>query len=165
MRLSTSSLAKRAMRMCAYAFKLSARPSVLLRLRLMICSMRLSSSALQAGSEMSASSLLSSSSIELVLYVSQLASCSPVLWRDCPSRTHLQAVPSLTYPPSSSSSEEDAGRPRVRLAARDCAGDATAEPALEDAPEATREAVLRDTVLWLSRARLRRSRMVDVVIR
>jgi hypothetical protein len=73
MRLSTSSLAKRAMRMCAYAFKLSARPSVLLRLRLMICSMRLSSSALQAGSETSASSLLSSSSIELVLCVCYLA--------------------------------------------------------------------------------------------
>jgi hypothetical protein len=98
------------------------------------------------------------------MLLSMIFSCV-VTWHECPSRTHLQAVPSLTYPPSSSSSEEDAGRPRVRLAARDWAGDATAEPALEDAPEAMREAVLRDTVLWLSRARLRRSRMVGVVIR
>jgi hypothetical protein len=51
------------------------------------------------------------------------------------------------------------GRPRVRLAARDCAGDAVVEPALEVAPEATREAVFFETVLWLSRARLRRSRI------
>jgi hypothetical protein len=48
----------------------------------------------------------------------------------------------------------------VRLAARDCAGDAVVEPACEVAPEATRDAVLRETVLWLSRARLRRSRIV-----
>lgn len=52
------------------------------------------------------------------------------------------------------------GRPRVRLAARECAGEAAAEGALEDAPEAMREAVFFDTVLWLSRARLRRSRIV-----
>jgi hypothetical protein len=53
----------------------------------------------------------------------------------------------------------------VRLAARDCAGEGTAEVALEDAvdaaPDATRDAVFFETVLWLSRARLRRSRMVD----
>lgn len=48
----------------------------------------------------------------------------------------------------------------MRLAARDCAGDAAAEPVFEVAPEAMREAVLRDTVLLLSRALLRRSRMV-----
>ena len=70
--------------------------------------------------------------------------------------THLQAVPSLRY----SSSSSEMGLPRVRLAARDCAGDAVAEAALEEAPEATREAVLRETVLWLSRARLRRSRIL-----
>jgi hypothetical protein len=51
----------------------------------------------------------------------------------------------------------------VRLAARDVAGDATAEPVFEVAPEAMREAVLRETVLLLSRALLRRSRMVKYV--
>jgi hypothetical protein len=71
-------------------------------------------------------------------------------------KAHLNTVPSLTSPSSSS----DMGRPRVRLAARDCAGEAAAEGALEDAPEAMREAVFFDTVLWLSRARLRRSRIV-----
>jgi hypothetical protein len=71
-------------------------------------------------------------------------------------QTHLQAVPSL----KESSLSSDIGRPRVRLAARDCAGDAVVEPALDVAPEATREAVFFDTVLWLSRARLRRSRIV-----
>jgi hypothetical protein len=57
----------------------------------------------------------------------------------------------------------------VRLAARDCAGDGTAEVALEDAaevaPDATRDAVFFETVLWLSRARLRRSRMVKSLVR
>jgi hypothetical protein len=71
-------------------------------------------------------------------------------------QTHLKTVPSLTSP----SSESEMGRPRVRLAARDCAGDAAAEATLEDVPEAMREAVFLDTVLWLSRARLRRSRIV-----
>lgn len=71
-------------------------------------------------------------------------------------QTYLQAVPSLKY----SSSSSETGRPRVRLVARDCAGDAAAEPAFDVAPEAMRDAVLRETVLLLSRALLRRSRMV-----
>lgn len=72
--------------------------------------------------------------------------------------TYLHAVLSLKY--SSSSSSSDVGLPRVRLVARDCAGDAAADPAFEVAPEAMREAVFRETVLLLSRALLRRSRMV-----
>lgn len=72
--------------------------------------------------------------------------------------TYLHTVLSLKY--SSSSSSSDVGLPRVRLVARDCAGDAAADPAFEVAPEAMREAVFRETVLLLSRALLRRSRMV-----
>jgi hypothetical protein len=57
----------------------------------------------------------------------------------------------------------------VRLVARDgagdCAGDAAAEPVFEVAPEAMREAVLRETVLLLSRALLRRSRMMKDLCR
>jgi hypothetical protein len=75
-------------------------------------------------------------------------------------QTYLKAVPSLKY--SSSSSSSEIGR-RVRLAARDVAGEATADPVFEVAPEAMREAVLRDTVLLLSRALLRRSRMVKYI--
>jgi hypothetical protein len=50
--------------------------------------------------------------------------------------------------------------PRVRLAARDCAGEFAAEFTFEDAPEAALDLALRDTVLLLSSARLRRSRIV-----
>ena len=55
------------------------------------------------------------------------------------------------------------GWPRVRLAARDCAGEFAAEFTFEDAPEAPEAALdlaFRDTVLLLSSARLRRSRIV-----
>jgi hypothetical protein len=48
----------------------------------------------------------------------------------------------------------------MRLAARDCAGEAVVEFDLEATVEATRERALRDIVLWLSRACLRRSRIV-----
>jgi len=49
----------------------------------------------------------------------------------------------------------------VRLAARECAGDATAELVFEAVVDATRERALRDNVLWLSRACLRRSRILE----
>jgi hypothetical protein len=68
--------------------------------------------------------------------------------------THLHAVPSLR---SSSSSVSC----RLRLAARDCAGDATAEFVLEAVVDVTRERALREMVLWLSRACLRRSRIFE----
>jgi hypothetical protein len=72
--------------------------------------------------------------------------------KSCESKkTHLQAVPSLR-----SSSSSDGCLLGLRLVARDCAG----EGAAEEAAEATRERALRDTVLWLSSACLRRSRMV-----
>ena len=48
----------------------------------------------------------------------------------------------------------------MRLAAREVAGDATAELVFEAVVDATRERALRDNVLWLSRACLRRSRIV-----
>jgi hypothetical protein len=48
----------------------------------------------------------------------------------------------------------------MRLAARDCAGEAVVEFDLEATVEATRERALRDIVLWLSRACLRRSRIL-----
>jgi hypothetical protein len=48
----------------------------------------------------------------------------------------------------------------MRLAARDCAGEAAVEFDLEAAEDATRERAFRDIVLWLSRACLRRSRIV-----
>jgi hypothetical protein len=48
----------------------------------------------------------------------------------------------------------------MRLAARDCAGEAVVEFDLEAAVDTTRERALRDIVLWLSRACLRRSRIV-----
>jgi hypothetical protein len=69
------------------------------------------------------------------------------------SKTHLQAVPSLK--PSSSSESC-----RLRLAARDWAGDPAAEFVFEAVVDATRERALRDIVLWLSRACFRRSRIV-----
>jgi hypothetical protein len=71
-------------------------------------------------------------------------------------KTHLQAVPSLR-----SSSSSDGYLLGLRLVARDCAG----EGAAEEAAEATRERALRDTVLWLSSACLRRSRMVGSFLR
>jgi hypothetical protein len=67
--------------------------------------------------------------------------------------TYLYAVPSLK---SSSSSVSC----RLRLAARECAGDAVVELVFEAVVDATRERALRDMVLWLSRACLRRSRML-----
>ena len=42
---------------------------------------------------------------------------------------------------------------------------AVREPASEEAPDAIFERALRDIVLWLSRACLRRSRMVNNVVR
>lgn len=67
MRVSISSLANRATRIRVYACKLSVRPSVLLRFRFVICSMRTESSDFQASSGISTSSLLRMSSIELAL--------------------------------------------------------------------------------------------------
>ena len=71
-------------------------------------------------------------------------------------KNHLHAVPSLR-----SSSSSDWYLLGLRLAVRDCAG----EGAAEEAAEATRERALRDTVLWLSSACLRRSRMLAVFCR
>ena len=51
---------------------------------------------------------------------------------------------------------------RLRLAARDGPGELAAELALDEVPEATRDRALRDTVLLLSSALLRRSCMMDV---
>ena len=67
--------------------------------------------------------------------------------------THLHAVPSL----KPSSSEESC---RLRLAARDCAGEPAADVVLEAVVDTTRERALRDMVLWLSRACFRRSRIL-----
>lgn len=158
------------MRMWAYAFKLSVRPSVLLRLRLVICSMRVLSSDFHASSGMFTSSPLRTSSMDAVLLYMLVCVHIPksrsddvtgatAMWGKIKShergQTHLQAVPSLK---SSSSSESCSCR--TRLAARDCAGDPTAEVVFEAVVDATRERALRDIVLWLSRACFRRSRIV-----